>query len=122
MTDKGYVEGFYSFFDDKPVIEFSRHSSEKTLYGQWKEDWYVQRMEWFTHGFFKMERKDGQVVLSDLRMGQEPYYSFNFILSRDEPPEHYRSRPDIKRVLKWVRQRMGGNPQSLENFLKEKAA
>jgi len=41
----------------------------------------VARLLWFSHGFMKAETKDGRLVLSDLRMGAEPDYSFRFAVA-----------------------------------------
>lgn len=117
MTDDGYKEGFYSLLDKERAISFINYPNDRSVYEAWKDDWNVQRMAWFTRGFFKMQMIDGKPVLSDLRMGQEPYYSFNFTLSREEAPVHYRQRPDVKLVLNWVKQRALGNPQGLQEFL-----
>ena len=38
----------------------------------------------FTQGPVRMEVVDGRVLLSDLRMGQEPHYSFVFDLGTPE--------------------------------------
>lgn len=117
-TDDGYAEGFYSLLAPEPQVTFKTYPQTRALYDEWKEDWYVKRMEWFTNGFIRVQIIDGKPVLSDLRMGQEPFYSFNFILSHDAAPEHYRARPDIGKALEWVQQRARGNPQSLEDFLR----
>ncbi len=43
--------------------------------------WDVQRLIWFTKGFYKAELRDGQIVMSDLRMGIEGAYAFNFAVA-----------------------------------------
>ena len=54
----------------------------------------VERLAWFNHGFMKARERDDRLVLSDLRMGAEPDYSFNFAVAerdgggwRNIPPE-----------------------------------
>ena len=43
----------------------------------------LQRLQRFTHGFYRLKVDDQQrVVLSDLRMGGEPHYVFNFALAQ----------------------------------------
>jgi inner membrane protein len=118
MTDNGYEEGFYSLLDKDRTIDFSHYSNDIDTYTDWKDDWNVRRMEWFTRGFFKMEMVEGQPVLSDLRMGQEPHYTFNFTLSSESAPEHHRSRPDISLTLEWVKERALGKKMGLQEFLK----
>jgi inner membrane protein len=38
----------------------------------------VERLQWFAHGFVKVDAEGGRVVVSDLRMGAEPEYVFRF--------------------------------------------
>ena len=78
ITPNGYVEGFYSLLDHGRQIEFRAHPRGEALYAKLRGDWNVARMAWFTHGFFKMEERDGVVTISDLRLGMEPYYGFTF--------------------------------------------
>ena len=42
----------------------------------------VRELRWFTHGFLKAQRHEGELVLADLRMGAEPDYSFRFVVAR----------------------------------------
>jgi inner membrane protein len=78
MTPRSYVEGYYSLFDDTRDIKFREHPRGEDLYEQLRSNWNVARMAWFTHGFFKMERENGVVSITDLRLGMEPYYGFTF--------------------------------------------
>jgi len=41
----------------------------------------VQRLQWFNRGFMRAQVVDGRLVLSDLRMGLEPDYTFNFAVA-----------------------------------------
>ena len=38
----------------------------------------VQRLQWFTKEFYAADSIDGDVVMTDLRMGFEPAYVFRF--------------------------------------------
>ncbi len=78
MNDIGYREGFYSLLDNHRTVNFTQHHSEKTLLRGLNNNWPVQRLQWFTKGFYKVENLNGAVVLSDLRMGVEPDYAFRF--------------------------------------------
>ena len=44
----------------------------------------MQRLSWFNHGFMKAQVEGGSLVLSDLRMGAEPDYSFRFAVAERE--------------------------------------
>jgi inner membrane protein len=75
-----YLEGFHSLLDEGDDIAFERHPRGLDLFERYRHDWYVDRIAWFSHGFFRMRREDGVLQISDLRMGQEPTYTFTFKL------------------------------------------
>ncbi len=41
----------------------------------------MQQLTWFNRGFMRAQVMDGRLVLSDLRMGLEPDYTFNFAVA-----------------------------------------
>jgi len=73
----------------------------------------VKRLTWFNRGFMRAQVVDGRLVLSDLRMGLEPDYTFNFAVAEQRDgqwrgivPEQLRSdysspeaRADVSRRL-----------------------
>lgn len=117
MTPEGYREGFYSLVDGERSIDFDRFDRNVDLYRQLHDIWGVQRMAWFSHGFFKMDERNGRVRITDLRMGQEPFYSFNFVVAERTPtglrPVPYQlemEQPDIGASLRWLGMRALGSP------------
>ena len=82
MTKNGYAEGFYSLLDDSEVIRFKEYRSEKVLLEPLKDNWTVQRLQWFSKGFYKVSRFEDDIVISDLRMGVEPLYFFSFAVGK----------------------------------------
>jgi inner membrane protein len=78
MVGDGYYEGFYSLLDKTGDIPFTHYPSNGALLESLEEHWPVQRLQWFTHGFYSVKELDGAIVLSDLRMGLEPDYFFQF--------------------------------------------
>lgn len=75
----------------------------------------MQRVAEFSRGFYKLGVEDSAVLVTDLRMGQEPYYSFAFAVARrhsaPEPlavPRRVGARPDLARALPWLWRRMWG--------------
>lgn len=115
MTPQGYLEGFYSVLDREPKIAFDRFPRGQDLYDKLRGNWHVDRVAWFSRGFFKMSERDGRVAITDLRMGQEPTYSFNFVVAeRQSPtlavvtPRAFRDFPDIGAALNWLWRRMLG--------------
>jgi inner membrane protein len=78
MSDGGYLEGFRSVLDGDAPIVFTPHPSATGLLEGLEEAWAVQRLAWFSKGFYRVHEIDSSVVISDLRMGLEPHYVFNF--------------------------------------------
>jgi inner membrane protein len=113
VTPDGYREGFRSLLDRTPQIAFDTFPRGGALYEPLREHAPVARMAWFSRGFFKMAEQDGQVRLSDLRMGQEPFYTFSFdvatrrgdALLPTAPRQHAWDRPDIGAALRWLARR-----------------
>ncbi|HRN62472.1 MAG TPA: metal-dependent hydrolase [Luteimonas sp.] len=94
MTPDGFVEGEHSLAADRRPIAFRQHGSDVAALEQVADLPAVGRLAWFNHGFMKAAERDGKLVLSDLRMGAEPDYSFNFAVAerdagrwREIPPE-----------------------------------
>ena len=115
MRPGGFDEGYYSLLDADRTIRLERYASEAPLLEATIDIWAVQRMAWFTHGFFKMQQRDGKAILTDLRMGSEPNYVFSFELAQRQggawqatTPTQVGSRGDPSAQLAWLWQRMLG--------------
>lgn len=78
MADGGYYEAYYSVLDRPHLVDFRFYLDEKELLEPLAGHWPVQRLQWFTHGFYSVRRIGDTVVMSDLRMGVEPTYTFNY--------------------------------------------
>lgn len=117
--DGSYDEGFRSLLDGDRPIRWERYGAPapeavRTLPT-------VQRLASFSHGFYKVHTRDGAAWVTDLRMGQEPNYSFSFIVARQHGsgwspvvPRNEGSRGDLRRGLAWVWERMWGADVRLE--------
>jgi inner membrane protein len=115
MDDAGYHEGYYSLFDDRPRVHLLRHASDRSLLEPVRSDWSVQRLAWFTKGFYRVSAASPDtpvaegsagtvsqllglvdtaeaagalpepggvpVVMTDLRMGQTPWFVFSFVVA-----------------------------------------
>lgn len=117
ITPEGYAEGFRSLLDEGAGMQFDRFERGEALYAPLRDGWHVRRLAWFSHGFFKLERRGSEVRMSDLRMGQEPYYTFTFVVAErgNSPdvavtPRLVGQRPDLRRGLTWMWQRALGDP------------
>jgi inner membrane protein len=114
VTEERYYEGWYSLLDregaapvwrgyDRGAGVISRHGA---IDG-------AARIAAFSHGFFSMDERDGRVYVTDLRMGQEPFYTFRFDVGAGEGHAAIarleRSRPPVDRALPWLWARMLGD-------------
>lgn len=85
MTPSGYVEGYRSLLDDGPM-HFRGHASDTEALAAARGIEAADRLAWFNRGFMRARVDDGTLVLSDLRMGSEPDYVFNFAVAAGGPP------------------------------------
>jgi inner membrane protein len=122
-TPDQYFEAYYSWFDPAPDINWTAHPRGADLIERYADLDAVARIAAFSHGFYKMGLSpQDRVVLSDLRMGQEPTYSFRFDLGHSQPGgsdtvgaapiRQLSMRPDLNKALPWLWQRMTGRTQA----------
>lgn len=112
-----YHEGFRSLLDDEPLIAFDRYDRGNALAHELRDLDAVRRITAFSKGYYALREADGRVLLSDLRMGQEPAYFFTFAVAERHsapvelrPPVQVGTRPDTRRVLPWLWRRALGEP------------
>jgi inner membrane protein len=120
-----YAEGYYSLFDRDRRIAFRSYPRGEDLYRRSSGNWYVARIAWFSHGFFGMREENGRLLISDLRMGQEPSYTFTFeippgtaaaqatppvrpVAEDSSRPRLLAQRVDLRAGVTWLWQRMWG--------------
>ncbi|MDG2526307.1 metal-dependent hydrolase [Stenotrophomonas sp. HITSZ_GD] len=82
MTPNGYVIGERSLVADRGPMQFEGHPSQVQALAETAALPAVQRLNWFNRGFMRAQVVDSELVLSDLRMGLEPEYNFNFVVAR----------------------------------------
>jgi len=85
MTPTGFVEGQRSLVADHGRMAFRGYPSDTQAFAEARRVPAVRRLTWFDHSFQKAQVRDGLLVLSDLRMGSEPDYSFRFAVARQTP-------------------------------------
>ena len=112
MTPDGFVQGERSLVADHGPMTFHAHASDTQALDAISQLPAVARVLWFNHHFAKAQVRDGTLVLSDLRMGSEPDYSFRFAVATRagnrwqalQPPRQlpfvWKSRPGVD-VLWW---------------------
>ena len=112
MDRGGYYEGFYSLLDETPDVPVKRYNSETELLRGIEDHWPVQRLKWFTKGFYAVSQLGQNIVITDLRMGLEPDYVFNFGVGKVDNPHavHIPSKrmPTSRQLeqLRWVWERI----------------
>ena len=117
IAGDSYHEGFYSLLDASPQIVFDRFSRGSALMAEVQAIDGVQRLRDFSKGFYALRQDGSRVVISDLRMGQEPNYTFAFAVAERHSgavplpvPVQVGRRPDIARALDWLWRRALGQP------------
>ena len=78
INEAHYYEGFYSLFDGNTPIRFEQHPRSLALIAPLRDSWPVQRLQWFTKDFYAASSHQGDIIITDLRMGLEPEYVFRF--------------------------------------------
>lgn len=81
MTPDGYLEADHSLVADTGPMQFRAYRHDAAALEAVAGYPAVSRLLWFNQGFMKAETRDGRLVLSDLRMGVEPDYSFRFAVA-----------------------------------------
>ncbi len=92
LTGDGYLEGFDSLLLDDNTIRFEAYESDHAALNAANDVWAVARLRWFASDFLKTEIDADRLILSDLRMGQEPFYVFTHIAAAQGNP-HWKSIP-----------------------------
>ncbi len=109
-----YREGFYSLLDASPQIRFDGFDRGQALGASMAGIDSVRRIADFSRGFYKLSADGPELRITDLRMGQEPFYTFSFVVAREHSapqavtPRNAGERPDIGRALAWIWRRALG--------------
>lgn len=120
-----YSEAYFSLLDGPKKIQWQHYPRDSALILKWQQQASVARIAWFSHGFFQLEQQPDQLVLTDLRMGLEPGYSFRFVLplssSGDVGQVQQLEMPAANRQsLSWFWQRLLGDTElTLAQYLQQ---
>ncbi len=121
MTPDGFVEGDRSLVADRGPMKFRAYASDVQALSQVSDYPAVRRLDWFNRGFMKAQARDGQLVVSDLRMGAEPDYSFRFAVAaqqdgqwREIPPQQLQWPWQAGRRLGAMWRRIWATPESAD--------
>lgn len=111
-ADPHFHEAYVSLFDGPGSVRFAAHDRGAELMAAHGQTAPVSRLAAFAGGFVKLSTTpNGQLRISDLRMGQEPDYVFNFDLGPlnavgSVPATQVSERPPVGPALRWIGQRM----------------
>jgi inner membrane protein len=130
VAPDGVHEGFYSLVDKPGPLRFDRFARDVALDARLaaalspqssshsSAQSPAQALRDFSRGFYRVDASaDGQrVLITDLRMGQEPAYAFSFVVAEKveaglaavQPTRQVGQRLDLDRGLRWLWQRMWG--------------
>lgn len=110
-----YHEGFYSLLDRGRPMHFDAFDRGTALAPALRGIAGVQQVAAFSKGFYKLHAEGDELFVTDLRMGQEPAYVFNFaVAERHSPvqplarPEQRSESPELRAGLDWLWRRALG--------------
>ena len=100
ITPTHSYEGFYSLLDQGRQLPLTATERGQTDLQRWADVPAVQAMQRFTQGPIRMQVQADRVLLTDLRMGQEPHYSFVFDLGTPAQLDAGQAQPRKVSVLR----------------------
>lgn len=107
-----YCESFYSLLDQHPNLIFDCYPQGRDLLAQVQSYPEVQRLLEFNQGWVSTREQNGELQITDLRMGMEPTYYFSFVVARIEQRRVKKIEPQQLTMprdwskLSWIWQRM----------------
>ncbi|GAB2906506.1 metal-dependent hydrolase [Rheinheimera gaetbuli] len=112
MTEQGYAEGFYSLLDGNTAISWHSVATDKALALRYQHLKSVQQLAAFSRGFYSLRQQNDRLLLTDLRMGQEGSYAFEFIIDGQSgmPLAQLPMRHNSDIALPWLWRRALGQP------------
>jgi inner membrane protein len=77
-----YANVYVSVLDGAAVAPVHRHRRDIALEAQLPDHISLDKIAWFSRGFYTVFEEDGTVYARDLRMGAEPQYFLTFEIAR----------------------------------------
>ena len=110
MTEQGYAEGFYSLLDSEAALQLHHVSMDPQVTAQYQQLVAVRQLAAFSRGFYSLRWHDNQLLLTDLRMGQEGSYAFEFVIDSNSglPLAQLPMRHNSELALPWLWRRTLG--------------
>jgi inner membrane protein len=101
MTPDGFLESERSLWADRGAMRWREHRDDRAAWRAVEHLPAARQLQWFNRGFMKAERRDGDVVLTDLRMGAEPDYTFRFAVARWDGVGAAVAIPPVQKEWPW---------------------
>lgn len=81
LTPDGMLEGYRSLWADSGPMRFQAYDSDTAALQAMADTPAVARLLWFSSGFMQAQPRGKQLVLSDLRLGAEGAYTFQYVVA-----------------------------------------
>ncbi len=118
-VENGYYIGYHSFFDGDKKIDFDFYPRNEQLLSPFEGSHALDRLKWFSNGYYVVERWGDQIVFNDFKFGKMGFenqnfgYIFSFPLSKDENGnvQFYETREipeDVGNMLGMIWERVRG--------------
>lgn len=115
-TEEAYAEGFYSLLDKDRSIRFAWHPRGNELEDRTEALASANMVRSFSKGFYRLTNSADRIVITDLRMGQHPFFAFSFAVARHDggpatsiPPVRLARRMPFEEGLEWLWRRLRGH-------------
>ena len=114
MDDDEFHEGFHSLLDSDGEIIFHTYPRNRQLVSSIEGTDNFVTLNEFNHGYYAIEQINNQIIASDLRMGMEPFYFFQFVMATTNTANQqitpiipiYAKQPfEESRFFRWIWQR-----------------
>lgn len=124
-VDNGYYEGMISMLDQHSELSYRFYPSRDDLLPGLESNPSVQRLQWFTKGYYAVSMEEDEVIITDLRMGIEPDYVFSFTVAQRKQDRMHSVLPTklstlsySEEKLDWIIQRISDQslPLPVGNF------
>lgn len=118
LGSEHYFEAFYALADGDKALQWRAWPRDSRLLAQYQQEPLVRQLTRFSHDYVVLTASGSQLILSDLRMGLAPHYSFRFVF--EQRPDGSLSAPtrlagsrgteQIGAALDWLWLRATGQP------------
>lgn len=118
-TPNGIISGDYSLLQDRDnqSIAWQSIASDTVALAHNQHNISLQRLQRFNQGFYIATVQNEQLIISDVRMGRFPNYTFNFTIASLQdgswqeinPPVQIQNRANIKVEWEYLKTRILGD-------------